>query len=255
MLSRVLVAVILAGAGLLSAAHPRDVVAAAQKEPLHLTVLIDVSFTMYPLPPQWSTDKFVNGLSAENIGRGLARLFSLLEPGDTVRLATFSGPPVFLTPFTSDRPTLDRAVKQFEALTLDERYGPSPIWDALVVTAEAPPTAADGRALPHVILLISDGRATANRVRLNTAIDRLVALKATVCAIGIPAAGQFTDGRRPIVIDAADFLKRITSATGGLHLQYEPPENHVFPLFERVLRYLRSDRSSRGADLEVSRVR
>ncbi len=239
MVHRTPVAVLLVGL-LLSVADRGNVVAVArQKEPLRLTVLIDVSYTMHPRPPRWSTDRFVNGLSASNITRGLARLFDLLGPGDTVRLATFAGPPAILTPFTSDRPTLDRAVKQFEAYTQEERFGPSPIWDALVATAETPPLAADGRALPHVILLISDGRATANRVRLNTAIDRLVALKTTVCIIGVPAKSEFSGGGRTYVIDAAESLKRIANATGGIHLQYEPPNNHAFPLFERIFRYLR----------------
>lgn len=234
----ILVVVMLAGVGLVAATSSRDVLSAEQGSLLHLTVLIDVSLTMYPLPPERSTDRFVNGLSREDIGRGLARLFDLLGSGDMVRLATFPGTPAFLTPFTSDRPILDRAVRQFEGGISAEPYGPSPIWDALVTTAEALPTAADGRTLPHAVLLISDGRATANRMRLNAAIDRLVALKTTVCAIGIPAKGEFSDGRRTYVIDAAESLKRIASATGGIHLQYNPRDNHAFPLFEQVVRYL-----------------
>lgn len=236
-------------AGLLLFAANSGAVASAtpQKEPLRLTVLIDVSYTMHPQLPRWSTDRFVNGLSSANISRGMARLLDLLSPGDTVRVATFAGPPAFLTPFTSDRTSIERAVKQFEAYTQEARFGGSPIWDALVATAEAPPIASDGRALPHAILLISDGRATANRMRLNTAIDRLVTLKTTVCAIGIPAKGEFSDGRRTYVIDASESLKRIASATGGLHLQYEPPENHVFPLFERVLRHLKPTTPAQGS--------
>jgi hypothetical protein len=227
----------------------------AQAPPLNMTVLIDVSFTMHPRLPERSTDKFVNGLSAENIGRGLARLFDLLAPVDRIRLAIFSGPPVFLTPFTSERSTLDGALRQFEALTFDDRFGPSPIWDALVAAAEAPPTGPDGRLQPHSILLISDGRATANRIRLNTAIERLLALRTTVCAIGIPVKADFSDGQRTYVIDGADYLKRIAGATGGLHLQYNPPDEHAFPLFERVLRYLRSERVGAGADLGAFRAR
>lgn len=235
-----LIGLVLVAAAALAGGQSRPEAATGQTHPLQLSVLIDVSWTTHPMPNKWSTDKFVNGLSAENIGRGLARLFNLLSPGDMVRISTFNGPPTFLTPFTSDRPTLDRAVKQFEALTSADRYGPSPIWDALVATAEAPPTSADGRVLPHVILLITDGRATSNRLQLNSAIDRLVALNTIVCVIGIPARVEFSGGGRVFVVDPAPFLKRVADATGGLHLEYYRPDNHVFPLFERIVRHLRS---------------
>lgn len=211
---------------------------APQLAPLQLTVLIDVSYTMHPRPVQRSTDTFVNGLSVENIGRGLTRLFDLLEPSDTVRLATFTGPPAFLTPFTSDRPTLDQAVRRFQALTQEERFGPSAIWDALVIAAEAAPTGSPD--MSHSILLVSDGRGTGNRLSLDSAIGRLVALKTRVSAVSIPSVVEFTDGRRSYRVDGADVLKRITDATGGLHLQYIPAEKHAFPLFERVVRFLRA---------------
>jgi VWFA-related protein len=79
---------------------------------------------------------------------------------DRLRVGTFAGQVSLMEEFTSARqPVLD-AIRAAATNTSDAQYGPSPIWDAI----DAAVAALEREPGRRAIVLITDGRSTANRV-------------------------------------------------------------------------------------------
>lgn len=95
---------------------------------------------------------------------------------------------------------------------MDQRTGPSPIWDALHdgLRTLLPP---DGRA---GVLLITDGEATGNRVRLDVPADLAIATGVPVSTVFVGNAGRVDQGAGSAAIVRPDLaLRQLAAATGG----------------------------------------
>lgn len=206
-------------------------------EPLAISIVIDVSASMLPLPPRWSGDNFLQGLDPSRVVDAIGALAGRLQPGERIRLVRMGVSLTFLTDFTADPGGLRTAARDIADVPDEERHGPSAIWDALVAVAESRPEA----HVPHAILLVSDGRATGNRLRLDEAIARLRAAGVRVAIVMPPAAVEVPlAGGRAAVVDPALLLERIVDRTGGLLLRFNPADRFVFPLMDRAINHFRT---------------
>jgi hypothetical protein len=91
----------------------------------------------------------------------------------------------------------------------------SPIWDAIDLSVQALAAAPE----PRVLVLMTDGRATGNRIGLDDAERKALAARVSISAVSeggewlIPQFGGSTDRARS---DAS--LRRLADETGGLYL-------------------------------------
>jgi VWFA-related protein len=204
--------------------------------PLRLSILIDLSH---------SADVRDSGIAAL-MSRALDRvLFTSLRPEDRVQMGGL-GSRMVLTPFLSDRVELVGAVDQVIRLPEGEEFGPSPLWDQLDevcrVLSETP-----GR---RAVLLISDGRATGNRIGLGIIALRLAVADVTVNAIGEASPMIIRQDEKTMVRVSPDSgLKALADATGGLFvpgvlstLRFGPevPSFDPAPQIEPIIAHLRS---------------
>jgi Mg-chelatase subunit ChlD len=144
-------------------------------------------------------------LLLHDAGSALADAF---EPGDAVRVGTF-GREIVL-----DRTRLhDAAAIRAAADALGDRIGgASPIWDALVTAADALQDGTGRRA----ILLVTDGRSTANRIGFAEALDRLQRARVPVFVVSLDR------NARPLP-DPGARLTKLADTTGGTCLFVERP--------------------------------
>jgi hypothetical protein len=135
-----------------------------------------------------------------------------LRPADRARVA-WLGNPTTLTPWlASDRVAATNQVRPvLDRLPLE----PSPIWDAIDLSVQALASAPE----PRVLLLMTDGRATGNRIGLDEAERKALAANVSISAVSeggewlIPQFGGSTDRARS---DAS--LRRLADETGGMYL-------------------------------------
>jgi hypothetical protein len=154
----------------------------------------------------------VNAQSTRQVGEQSGLIPSLL-PGDRARLARLGNPTVIGAPLPADRTAAIAAARAF----LDRPpLEPSPIWDAIEMTAAA---LADATR-PRVLLLVSDGRANANTISLDEAAARAIAAGVSISVVSeggewlIPQFGDAPDRARSDVS-----LRWLADQTGGLFLE------------------------------------
>ena len=135
-----------------------------------------------------------------------------LQPGDRARMAWLGTTPSLSPWLPADR---NAAIAQVRT-TLDRLpIESSPIWDAIDLSVQALATAPE----PRVLLLMTDGRATGNRISLDDAERKALAGHVSISAVSeggewlIPQFGGSTDRARS---DAS--LRRLADETGGLYL-------------------------------------
>jgi hypothetical protein len=96
----------------------------------------------------------------------------------------------------------------------------SPLWDAIVV-------AADRLALlqrRRVVIVVTDGQSTGNRISLLDAVNSAVRLQAAVTTIGVRPAQRFRqESGEPELVDPSFSLRRIANATGGHYIAGNTP--------------------------------
>ena len=147
------------------------------------------------------------------------RLITDVRVNDRARLMGLIG--ARLVPslaWTADRRALQRAVRVFTVP--DGPAEPSPLWDALDDAIALFEPARDRR---QHILLITDGRATGNRVPLDEVIIRAMRADVAISVIELdpPARGlglphsEKTPGPRAL-------MERLTAETGGAHRAVAP---------------------------------
>lgn len=137
---------------------------------------------------------------------------SLLS-GDRARLAALGNPAV-IGPWLP----ADRAVASSGARAFFDRppLEPSPIWDAIDATVKALADAPD----PRVLLLMSDGRSTANTLSLEDAGRRAIAAGVSISVVSeggewlLPQFGDAPDRARSDVS-----LRWLADTTGGMFLE------------------------------------
>jgi VWFA-related protein len=179
--------------------------ATSAEQPLSLVLLFDTSAS-------------VNDVTSRgDVRAGVEKWFlPRLTPGDRVHVGSFArqiaiGPPVAGT--AKDlQPVIRKALDPREADT----FGPSPIWDAVAAAVETLAKTEGRRA----VLLLTDGRATGNRLSMEEAAALAVAAGVVVSVVGkdwemtIPQDATTGVRVRPGVA-----LERITSITGGLYVR------------------------------------
>lgn len=169
---------------------------ARQASPLPVLLIIDVTTS-----------------STANLRSPIERhVLERLPPGTPVRAAAFGralwSPGDWSTELGTQKAQLRRAMD----VPMDQRTGPSPIWDALHdgLTTRLPP---DGRA---GVLLVTDGEATGNRVRLSEPADLAIANGVPVSVVFTGSTGRFGQGPRAAAIVRPDrALQQLAAATGG----------------------------------------
>lgn len=216
------------------------------RDPLSLVLLVDVTKTMSEVmvsfvwdpsltwngqrdvaalnPPGSRAPDSPRALLLDPIRLGLLRR---LRAGDRVSVATISKAREPGSPFTSDRQVFFRDVRRALAAPGADRYGPSPIWDATdaaVARLESEP----GR---RVVVLISDGLSTGNRLGLDAVVDHAarsgVAVFVVAEASGPPRSGRgwtladsthatWTMVSSPFGNSPLGNLARLAEGTGGV---------------------------------------
>lgn len=173
--------------------------AARPAAPLDVVLMVDVSHSVaYGVIKR-------DRLLLHDAGSALADAF---EPGDAVRVGTFAREIVL------DRARLrDAAAIRTAADALGDRIGgASPIWDALLTAADALQDGTGRRA----ILLVTDGRSTANRVGFEEALERLRRARVPVFVVSL-------DRNAKPLPDPGARLTKLAETTGGTCLFVERP--------------------------------
>jgi hypothetical protein len=121
--------------------------------------------------------------------------------------------------FTSDREELQRSADALLTLAEGERYGPSPIWDAV----DAGVSAFESRTGKKAIVLLSDGRTTGNRIGLAAVTRRALAARIPVTVICTGAGLMFQLERNQVLmVDPGVALEQLARETGGRYIT-DPP--------------------------------
>lgn len=219
---------------------------APDRDPLSLILLVDVTKTMSevmvsfvwdpsvswdgqrdvnaPNPPGSRAADSPTALFFDPIRLGLLRQ---LRAGDRISVATISKTRDPGSPFTSDREVFFRDIRRALAAPSADRYGPSPIWDATdaaVGRLESEP----GR---RVIVLITDGLSTGNRLGLDAVADHAARSSVTIFVVaeasGPPRSGRgwtlgdsthatWTMVSSPFGSSAIGNLARLADGSGGV---------------------------------------
>jgi hypothetical protein len=135
-----------------------------------------------------------------------------LQPGDRARMAWLGTTPTLSAWLSAERTAAIAQVRPvLDRLPIES----SPIWDAIDMSVQALADAPE----PRVILLMTDGRATGNRIGLDDAERKALEKHVSISAVSeggewlIPQFGGSTDRARS---DAS--LKRLSDETGGMYL-------------------------------------
>ena len=138
--------------------------------PLRLAVLVDVS----------RSDDVIESGEGAMLPLALDRaVFAALTPGDQVQIGGLSSR-MWLSPWLRDRAALVDAVATALRRPEIERYGPSPLWDQIDDVVND----LGGQPGNRVVLVISDGRGTGNRLSVGTVALHASVSNVTVCAMG-----------------------------------------------------------------------
>lgn len=136
-----------------------------------------------------------------------------LLPADRVRVGVIGSPPAFGSWLTGDRSMNVRSARATVDLALSE---PSPIWDS---TSSAVQMLAGERGT-RMIVLVSDGRATANTIGVDELARRAVAADVTIAVISEGTEVLVPQVGGPLMRIRTDAtLRSLADATGGLYLE------------------------------------
>ena len=169
-------------------------------------------------PSQLSIVMLVDGTGSQPLKRyeivaGVTTGFlPSLQPGDRARMMYLGNPPILAPWLPADRTAaLNQVRPSLDRLPLES----SPLWDAIDLAVQALADAPE----PRVLLLMTDGRATGNRIGLDDAERKALGARVSISAVSeggewlIPQFGGAADRARS---DAS--LRRLADETGGLYL-------------------------------------
>ena len=203
------------------AARPIESFAAGQERPLSLVLLFDVTVSMEALTTR------------RNVRTGVEKWFvDKLAPHDRVQVGSVARR-TSIGPVISNNPkALLSAVRQALDPREEDTYGPSPIWDGIDL-AVAALAKAEGR---RAILLVTDGRATGNRLSPEAAAVRAMTEGVSVSVVGEDWEMTIRqDANTGVRVRPGVALDRIASATGGLYLRDRAMPSAPGPILERLL--------------------
>ena len=186
------------------ATPPIELFAAGAEQPLSIVLLFDTSAS-------------VNDVTSRGDVRASVEKWFLprLAPGDRVHVGSFArqiaiGPALAGNP-KELQPIIRKALDPREADT----FGPSPIWDAVAAAVDALARTEGRRA----VLLLTDGRATGNRLSLEEAEARAAAAGVAISVVGKDWEMVIQqDAKTGVRVRPGVALERIASITGGLYL-------------------------------------
>jgi Ca-activated chloride channel homolog len=207
------------------ATRPIELFAAGAEQPLSLVLLFDISASL-------------DGVTSRNeVSTSVEKWFlHRLAARDRVHVGSFARQIVIGPPLPGSSKDLIAAIRK----PLDPReadtLGPSPVWDALA-SAVATIANAEGR---RAVLLVTDGRATGNRLSLEEAEAQAISAGVAVSVVGedreMTIAQDATTGVR---VRPGLALARIASTTGGLYLPDPGPPVSPGEILARLLADLR----------------
>jgi VWFA-related protein len=143
-------------------ATPRSIASfSAENRPLAVAMLVDVSASM----------SRVSLTDDDRYRRTLETFIRELRTGDRATLGRISGGSTKTGPLSGESAALFRDVNDVLTVPDSDRFGPSPLWDALDQAAEQVSRETGSRAA----VLWTDGRSTGNHVGLADVIDRATA--------------------------------------------------------------------------------
>jgi hypothetical protein len=153
-------------------------------------------------------------------------LVPALQPGDRVRVGGIAGRLALAPAFSANPRDIVSAARTVLSFRREERFGPSPIWDAMDRALAVLEPENGLRAL----ILVTDGRGTGNHISLIAAGDRAVSsgIVVDVLSEALPVIlrqSETTAARiRPGVA-----LQEIARATGGLIAPADPTPMSELP--------------------------
>jgi hypothetical protein len=160
---------------------------------LDLVLMLDVSQSVSH-PGFFKTDRTL----PPEAGAAIA---SVMEPHDRVRLGVF-GAAIEMTPEPLSGAALTQAAAAFGAS--EAVGGPSPVWDALDHAATALADSTGRRA----IIVVTDGRSTANRIGFADILQRLERER-------LPVYVVMLDLKRSPLPDPGVRMRQLAERTGG----------------------------------------
>jgi uncharacterized protein (DUF58 family) len=169
---------------------------AAQEQashPIDVVLMVDVS---------GSITQGVFKRDASLITDAASALASVLARGDAARVGTF-GTEIRLTPAATSDPA---AIQKAASALTDTLGGASPLWDALDASTLVLSTGGPRRG----IIVLTDGRSSANRIAFGDALTKLENARVAVFAIGLESGGS-------PVPDPKARLAYLADVTGGTY--------------------------------------
>jgi VWFA-related protein len=143
-------------------AVPRSIASfSAENRPLAVAMLVDVSASM----------SRVSLTDDDRFRRTLETFIRELRTGDRATLGRISGGSTKTGPLSGESVALFRDVSDVLTVPDSDRFGPSPLWDALDEATEQVSRETGSRA----VVLWTDGRSTGNHVGMADVIDRATA--------------------------------------------------------------------------------
>ena len=203
------------------AARPIESFAAGQERPLSLVLLFDVTVSMEAL------------IERKTVRTGVEMWFvDKLAPHDRVQVGSVGRRTSIGPVISSNRKVLLSAVRQALDPREEDTYGPSPIWDGIDL-AVAALAKAEGR---RAVVLVTDGRATGNRLSPEAAAVRAMTEGVSVSVVGEDWEMTIRqDANTGVRVRPGVSLDRIASATGGLYLRDRAMPSAPGPILERLL--------------------
>jgi hypothetical protein len=179
----------------------------ADAGPLTLVVLVDVTTSTIASP---------RDLDAADLLRDVTSL----RPSDRVRAGRVSRDPALGAGFTNNRRELLREFQRLFGVDEAQRRGPSPIWDAAAEAITALETEPGQRG----VVLVTDGRASGNRLSLDDVAGRAVSSGVAVSAVGTGAGRVMMIQSKTTAVNVTPgrLLQWVTEASGGVYLSQSP---------------------------------
>ncbi len=195
------------------------------RRPVALVLLLDVTGSMYLTH---TTYRFGQSWS------------SPLQSGDRVVVGSIARPLRLGTVFSDDRRVLQKWVDEAFRRPLEERSGPSPVWDAV---DQAIGTLRAEALARQSVIAVTDGMSTGNAVGFNDLVMRAIAAGVSVsvvyASLGKRVLTVPQNQGADVEIRAEPVLLKLVDETGGLFRDsgegpYANPEPHV----EKIIRWL-----------------
>jgi len=196
-------------------------VAAGDEQPLSLVLLVDATASI-----------------EVDVGRDLIRkaieksFVPKLTATDRVQVGSFARQIKIGPPIVNDPRSVQAAIGKALALPKADTFGPSAIWDAVALAVETLKDAPGRRA----IILLTDGRATGNRLGVEAVAARAAAAGVMVNVVGEDSEIVLRqDANTGVRVRPGVALEFIANATGGLYVPDTASPAVPGPVLEKVL--------------------